>query len=208
MSSCDKVTYFDDCEKEDNGISIYDYDFNIKTIDGTSYSLKKLKGKKIMIVNLASKCGLTHQCEALEELYKTYKDQNFIVLGFPSSDFLNQEFAQNDDIKKFYRENYAISFPIMEKTSVRGNRISPLYRFLINKKNNGLTNNVVTWNYQKYLIDEDGFISMIVQPKVSPKSSKIVEWVTKEFNNRKGCRISSHSSSSDLSKESCFSLKY
>jgi glutathione peroxidase len=130
-----------------------------------------------MVVNTASKCGLTYQYEILEKMYKEYKSENFIIVGFPSNNFLWQEPGSNEQIAKFCLENYGVSFPMMEKISVRGSSIHPLYKFLTDKKKNGYKNSSVKWNFQKYLIDEDGYLVKIISPKTKPDDSSVIDWI-------------------------------
>ena len=110
------------------------HDFSVTDIYGKNFDFNNMKGKKIMVVNTASKCGLTPQYKALEKLYKEYKDKNFIVVGFPSNNFLWQEPGTNDQIAEFCKENYGVSFPMMSKISVKGSSMHPLYKFLTKKE--------------------------------------------------------------------------
>ncbi|HOU99038.1 MAG TPA: glutathione peroxidase [Bacteroidales bacterium] len=153
------------------------YDFSIKTIDGVPYDLSQLKGKKIMMVNVASKCGFTPQYEKLEMLYERYKDKNFVVIGFPANNFLNQEPGTAEEIKNFCTTKYNVSFPIMEKISVKGKDIHPLYQWLTDKTKNGVSNEPIKWNFQKFLIDENGQIALVIPPNESPMSEKIIQWI-------------------------------
>ncbi len=153
------------------------YDYKVDDIDGEPFDLKKLKGKKVMIVNTASKCGLTPQYEELEKLYKTYKDQDFIIVGFPTNDFLNQDPGSNEQIKSFCLKNYGVTFPMMSKISVKGKEKHPLYEYLTSKSLNKLEDNKVKWNFQKYLIDEKGVLVRVVDPSTSPLDTSIVQWI-------------------------------
>jgi len=153
------------------------YDYKVDDIDGEPFDLKKLKGKKVMIVNTASKCGLTPQYEELEKLYKTYKDQDFIIVGFPTNDFLNQDPGSNEQIKSFCLKNYGVTFPMMSKISVKGKEKHPLYEYLTSKALNKLEDNKVKWNFQKYLIDEKGVLVRVVDPSTSPLDASIVQWI-------------------------------
>lgn len=153
------------------------YDFSVKTIDGKPYNLSQLKGKKIMLVNVASKCGYTPQYEKLELLYERYKDKNFIVIGFPANNFLNQEPGTPEEIMTFCSTKYNVTFPIMEKISVKGKDIHPLYKWLTDKSKNGISNEPIKWNFQKFLIDEKGQIAMVIPPSESPMSEKIIQWI-------------------------------
>lgn len=153
------------------------HSFNVQDIYGNEFDFKSLKGKKVMIVNTASKCGLTYQYENLEKLYKEYKNDNFIIIGFPANNFLWQEPGSNEEIAKFCLENYGVSFPMMEKISVRGSSMHPIYKFLTEKDRNGYKDSSVKWNFQKYLIDEDGFLVKIVSPKVKPDDPVVLNWI-------------------------------
>ncbi len=167
------------CTKDKNTVSIYSQSFKVQTITGEPYDLMQLKGKKIMIVNTASKCGLTPQYEKLEALYQNYKDNNFIIIGFPANNFHSQEPGTNDEIATFCRANYGVTFPMMSKISVKGKDIHPLYQFLTQKSKNGVTDNEVAWNFQKYLIDENGYIQHVITPKTEPDDKIITDWIEK-----------------------------
>lgn len=154
------------------------HDFIVKTLDGEDFDLSSLKGKKVLVVNTASKCGLTPQYEGLETLYKTYKDDNFVVIGFPANNFLKQEPGTNEDIKAFCELNYGVSFPMMSKISVKGKNMHPVYQWLTQKSKNQFKDSKVKWNFQKYLIDENGDLVDIISPKTKPLDEKIVNWIT------------------------------
>ena len=153
------------------------YDFIVEDIDGNSYSMTQLEGKKIMIVNVASKCGLTPQYEKLEELYNKYKDDNFIIIGFPANNFKEQEPGTNEEIKEFCTLNYGVTFPIMSKISVVGDDMDPVYKWLTQKELNGVEDSSVKWNFQKYLINEKGELEFVINPWVKPNNKKIVRWI-------------------------------
>jgi glutathione peroxidase len=153
------------------------YDYKVEDINGKSFDLSTLKGKKVMIVNTASKCGLTPQYEQLEELYKKYKDQNFVIVGFPANNFMKQEPGTNDEIQSFCQKNYGVTFPMMSKISVKGNDMNPLYKFLTTKSLNKLEDNEVKWNFQKYLIDEKGNLVKVINPSTSPTDKDIIKWI-------------------------------
>ena len=110
-------------------------------------------------------------------MYKKYGSENFIIVGFPSNNFLWQEPGSNEEIAKFCSENYGVSFPMMEKISVRGSSIHPIYKFLTEKNKNGYKNSSVKWNFQKYLIDENGYLVKIIPPKTKPDDSSVVDWI-------------------------------
>ncbi|MEA4980463.1 MAG: glutathione peroxidase, partial [Petrimonas sp.] len=147
--------------------------------DGKKFDLSQFKGKKVMIVNVASKCGFTPQYELLQELYDEYKDTGFVIIGFPANNFKDQEPGSNKEIKEFCTLNYGVTFPMMEKISVAGNDQAPLYKWLTHKSENGKIDQEVTWNFQKFLIDEKGNLVDVVMPKESPKSKVILNWLTK-----------------------------
>ena len=153
------------------------YNIKVKTIDGEDFDLSTFKGKKLLVVNVASKCGLTPQYKQLEELYKEYKNQNFAVLAFPSSDFANQEYSDSQKISSFCQKNYGVTFPIFEKVSVKGKSKHFIYQWLTEKNKNGKKNVSVLWNFQKFIIDENGQWVDYFLPTTSPKSKKIVKWI-------------------------------
>lgn len=153
------------------------YDFQVKDIDGKEFDLSSLKGKKILVVNVASKCGFTPQYAQLEELYQKYKNDNFVIIGFPANNFGQQEPGSNADIKQFCTLNYGVTFPMMSKISVKGDDQAPIYKWLTNKAENGKIDQEVTWNFQKYLIDENGNLAAVYLPKVTPMDEKITSWI-------------------------------
>ncbi len=153
------------------------HQFIVTDIDGNKFDFSSLNGKKIMVVNTASRCGLTPQYEKLEELYSKYKSEGFVIVGFPSNDFLMQEPGSNEDISKFCKNNYGVSFPMMSKISVNGKKINPVYKFLTKKSLNGLKDNKVEWNFQKYLLDEKGHLVRVVAPSTQPNDQSIIDWI-------------------------------
>lgn len=153
------------------------YDFSVKDIDGNSFDLSALKGKKVLVVNTASKCGNTPQYADLEKLYKEYKDKNFVIIGFPANNFMGQEPGSNEEIKSFCTANYGVTFPMMSKISVKGKDIDPLYKWLTSKELNGVMDSDVSWNFQKYMIDETGKLAGMVPPKEKPFTDKILSWI-------------------------------
>tara|TARA_B100001094_G_scaffold145613_1_gene140991 strand:- start:1910 stop:2461 length:552 start_codon:yes stop_codon:yes gene_type:complete len=153
------------------------HQFELTNLAGEKFNMSSLKGKKIMIVNTASKCGLTYQYEILEKLYNDFKSENFVIVGFPSNNFLWQEPGSNEDIAKFCLENYGVSFPMMEKVSVRGSKMHPLYKFLTDKNKNGYKDSSVKWNFQKYLIDENGYLVKIISSRVKPDDPSVLDWI-------------------------------
>lgn len=154
------------------------YDFKVTTLEGKEFDFSSLKGKKIIIVNTASKCGNTPQYADLEQLYKLYSGKNFEIIGFPANNFFHQEPGTNNEIREFCTRNYGVTFPMMSKISVKGKDIHPLYLWLTNKKYNGVLDSEVKWNFQKYLIDENGSIAKVIPPKTNPLDTVIINWIT------------------------------
>ena len=154
------------------------HQFKVADIYGNIFDFSQLKGKKVMIVNTASKCGLTYQYEALQKLYSQYKDLNFVIVGFPSNDFLWQEPGSNDEIIDFCEQNYGVTFPMMSKITVKGTKKHPIYQFLTQKSKNNFKDSRVTWNFQKYLVNKQGRVEKIISPRTRPDSEEIVSWIT------------------------------
>ena len=155
------------------------YQFTVEDINGKPFALADLKGKKVMIVNTASKCGLTPQYKELEALYQQYKDKDFIIIGFPANNFLGQEPGSNKQIASFCSINYGVTFPMMSKISVKGKNMHPLYQFLTQKSKNGVEDSKVKWNFQKYLIGRDGKLEKVIDPKTLPSSDEVKQWIEK-----------------------------
>ena len=153
------------------------YDFKVETISGDTLDLASLKGKKVMIVNTASKCGLTPQFEQLEQLYKEFKDQNFVIIGFPTNDFMGQDPGSNEEIAEFCQMNYGVTFPMMAKIVVKGKEKHPLYQYLTEKSQNKIDDFDIEWNFQKFLINENGSIDKVISPRVLPNAPEIVDWI-------------------------------
>jgi len=153
------------------------HQFTVTDINGKDFKLSKLKGKKVMIVNVASKCGLTPQYEQLQSLYETYGPDKFVIVGFPANNFLWQEPGTNEEIMSFCSTKYNVTFPMMGKISVKGKDKHPLYKFLTTKSDNGLSDEGVSWNFQKFLIDENGILVKVVSPRTEPISPEIVNWL-------------------------------
>jgi len=156
------------------------YDFKVEDIDGNSFDFNTLKGKKVMIVNTASKCGFTPQYKLLQSLYETYGGEKFTIIGFPANNFLGQEPGSNDDIAEFCEKKYGVTFPMMAKISVKGDDMHPLYQWLASKEKNGVMDSKVSWNFQKYLIDETGKLADIVKPATKPDDPQIVDWLKQQ----------------------------
>jgi glutathione peroxidase len=153
------------------------HDFQATTITGEEISLSNFKGKKILVVNVASKCGLTPQYKELQELYDTYSDKNFVILGFPANNFLSQEPGTDEEIAQFCEVNYGVTFPIMSKISVKGDDIHPIYDWLTDEEQNGVWSGNISWNFQKFLIDEEGKFVKTLGPRTSPLDKEITDWI-------------------------------
>lgn len=153
------------------------YQFTVTDLYGKTFDFASLKGKKVMIVNTASKCGLTPQYKLLEALYEKYKDRNFVIVGFPANNFAQQEPGSNSEIAEFCQQNYGVSFPMMSKISVKGDDQHPIYKYLTTKAENGLQDSEVKWNFQKYLIDENGYLVKVIPPRTLPDSPEIISWI-------------------------------
>jgi len=153
------------------------YDFTVKDITGKDYPLSQLKGKKVLVVNTASKCGFTPQYEGLQELYEKYGDDDFMIIGFPANNFFKQEPGSDEEIATFCSQNYGVTFPMMSKISVKGKDQHPLYRWLTSISENGVENSKVSWNFQKYMIDEEGKLVGNFSPKTKPDNEKLVSWI-------------------------------
>ncbi|MDK7374970.1 glutathione peroxidase [Weeksella sp. HMSC059D05] len=158
--------------------TIYQYSF--EDINGETFNFADLKGKKILIINTASKCGFTSQFETLEKIYKQYKDQNFVIVGFPSDNFLNQEYDDNKKIAEFCQLNYGVTFPMMSKSDVKGKNQNQIFSFLTQKELNGVEDAKVGWNFHKFLINEDGTLETNYPSKVTPDSKEIIGWIEKK----------------------------
>ncbi len=156
-------------------VSLHEY--AVEDINGDTYDFSKLKGKKVMVVNTASKCGLTPQYEALEALYKTYESRNFTIVAFPSNNFMGQEPGSDAEILTFCKKNYGVTFPLMSKVDVKGKDKCSVYKFLTEKYLNGLQDSQVKWNFQKYLIDEKGFLIKVISPRTAPNDPEIIAWI-------------------------------
>lgn len=156
------------------------YDYEVETIDGETISLSQFKGQKVMIVNTASKCGYTPQYAQLQELYEKYKDEGFVIIGFPSNDFLKQEPGTNEEIAEFCQKNYGVTFLMMAKVSVKGEDMAPIYKYLTSAELNGKKDSKVKWNFQKYLIGTDGKLEEMYYSKVVPTDAVITQWIEKK----------------------------
>ena len=153
------------------------YDYTVQDIDGEEVSMEMFKGKKILLVNVASKCGYTPQYEELQKLYDKYSQKDFVVVAFPANNFMKQEPGSNSEIKAFCTEEYGVTFPVMSKISVKGEDQAPIYTWLTTKELNGVEDSKVKWNFQKYCIDEEGNLVTSFEPSVSPMDKNITFWI-------------------------------
>ncbi|MBO0360077.1 glutathione peroxidase [Hymenobacter sp. BT186] len=153
------------------------YDFTVKTIDGKDMKLSQFKGKKLLIVNTASKCGYTPQYKELEELSKKYAGK-VTVLGFPSDSF-KQELSSDEEVASFCEKNYGVTFPLFSTVAVKGDEAAPLYKFLADKTKNGAVGEAPNWNFCKYLVDEQGHVVAFYPSKVKPLSDELVAAILK-----------------------------
>ena len=153
------------------------YQFKVQDLSGDTFDFASLKGKKVMIVNTASKCGLTPQYKDLEAIYKEYKDKGFVIVGFPANNFASQEPGTNKEIETFCQQNYGVTFPMMDKVSVKGDDMCEVYKFLTQKSKNGLQDSEVEWNFQKYLINEKGELVKVIKPRTLPTDPEVINWI-------------------------------
>ncbi len=154
------------------------YDFKVESLDGGTIDFSAFKGKKIMIVNTASKCGYTPQYEDLQAMYEKYKGK-LVIVGFPANDFMHQEPGTNEEIAGFCKKNYGVTFPMAAKISVKGDDMAPIYHWLTEKDYNKYDNTSVKWNFQKYLIDEKGNLVAMFSPKEKPNSAEVIAAIEK-----------------------------
>jgi glutathione peroxidase len=152
------------------------YDFKVPSLDGKSIDLAKYKGKKILIVNTASKCGFTPQYKDLETLYETYKGK-LVILGFPANNFKQQEPGSNAEISEFCTKNYGVTFPMAEKVSVKGDDIHPLFKYLTEEAAKMGVEDPIKWNFTKFLIDENGKLLAVFPSKINPMSEEVTKYL-------------------------------
>jgi glutathione peroxidase len=150
-------------------------DFTMKSIDGDDVKLDAYSGKVLMLVNVASKCGYTPQYRGLESVYKKYKEQGLVVMGFPANNFFWQEPGTDEEIKMFCSTKYNVTFPMFAKISVKGDKIHPLYKFLTSKQTNPEFGGSISWNFNKFLIDRTGKVVARFSSKDVPESEKVVQ---------------------------------
>jgi len=154
------------------------YDFTLPSIDGKPTPLATYKGKVLLVVNVASRCGYTPQYKALEALYEKYKDKGLVILGFPANNFGAQEPGTNQEIKTFCSRNYNVSFPMYAKVSVKGDDQTPLYQYLTQKTDSKITGDI-KWNFTKFLVDRNGNVVQRFEPAVTPDSAEVISAVEK-----------------------------
>jgi len=152
------------------------HSFKVASIDGGQIDFSSFKGKKILVVNTASKCGYTPQYEALEKVYKQYKDK-LVIVGFPCNQFGGQEPGSNEEIQSFCKARYGVTFPLSTKVDVKGDNIAPIYKWLCNKSENGVLDASIAWNFNKFLLDENGKMIAYFPSKVTPDSEEILKYL-------------------------------
>ena len=160
------------------------HEFTLNSIDGQPTPLAQFKGKAVLIVNVASRCGFTPQYVGLEAVYQKYKDKGLVVLGFPANNFLWQEPGTNEEIKAFCSTKYRVTFPMFAKVSVKGGNQAPLYQFLTDKKANPSTGGAVAWNFTKFLADRNGKVIARFGSKVAPESPELVKAIEAALSSR------------------------
>jgi glutathione peroxidase len=152
------------------------HSFKVKSIEGKTIDFSKFKGKKILVVNTASKCGYTPQYEQLEKVYEQYKDK-LVIVGFPANNFGAQEPGTDEEIDQFCKARFGVKFPLASKISVKGDDTAPLYKWLTSKEENGVLDAVIKWNFNKFLLDENGKMIAYFDSKVLPDSEEILKYV-------------------------------
>ena len=161
-----------------NIIIIVIYNFKIKALDGSTIDFSKYKGKKILIVNTASMCGFTPQYEGLEKLYESHKN-NLVIVGFPSDNFGNQEYHSDDSISTFCRKDHGVTFPLTTRVDVKGPNATPVFKYLCSKSENGVLDAEISWNFNKFIIDENGKLLQHFESKVTPESDELLKYIDK-----------------------------
>jgi glutathione peroxidase len=151
------------------------YDFTMSSIDGAAAPLSSFKGKVVLLVNVASKCGYTPQYAGLEKLYEAYKDRGLVIVGVPANNFGSQEPGTNEEIKTFCSRNYNVTFPMMSKVSVKGADTAPLYQYLTDKSANSKTGGEIKWNFTKFLVDKNGNVINRFEPAVTPDAGELIK---------------------------------
>jgi glutathione peroxidase len=153
------------------------HDFSARTITGKILDFSTLKGKKVLIVNTATECSLTPQFKKMQELYEEYGGDDFEIIAFPCNDFGSQEPGTNQQINEFCTKKYGVSFTLMEKISIKGDDMHPIYRWLTSSEENGTLNAKVIWNFQKFLVDEEGQVIESLSPITGVQNRRIIEWL-------------------------------
>lgn len=167
---------------EEKSDTVSPLDFRVQTIDGKEVDLAQYRGKAVLIVNVASKCGLTPQYEQLQALYAKYKERGLVILGFPANNFMAQEPGTNDEIKTFCKENYGVEFDMFAKISVAGEDIAPLYAFLTSEEKNGQFAGPIKWNFTKFLVNREGKVVARFEPRTKPDAPAVIETIEKTLN--------------------------
>jgi len=162
------------------------HDFTLNSIDGQATPLASYKGKVVLLVNVASRCGYTPQYSALESVYEKYKDRGLVIVGIPANNFGAQEPGTNEEIKTFCATKYQVTFPMMSKVSVKGEDITPLYQFLTDKAANPQTAGEIKWNFTKFLVGPDGRVITRFEPAVTPDSPEVTSAIEKALASLKG----------------------
>lgn len=171
----------DDAKGEPALAEMSPLEFKVKNINGEEVDLAAYKGKVVLIVNVASKCGLTPQYEQLQQLHEKYKDQGLAILGFPANNFGSQEPGTNDEIKGFCQQNYGVTFDMFSKISVKGDDKAPLYAFLTSEEKNGQFAGEILWNFTKFLVGKSGAVSARFDPKTRPDAAEVIEKIESEL---------------------------
>jgi len=161
------------------------FDFTLSSIDGAPTPLASFKGKIVLLVNVASRCGFTPQYSALESVYEKYKDRGLVIVGIPANNFGSQEPGTNQEIKTFCTTKYKVSFPMMSKVSVKGDDITPLYQFLTDKSTHPKTGGEIQWNFTKFLVGPDGRVITRFEPEVTPDSPEVIAAIERALSNLK-----------------------
>ena len=152
------------------------YDFKIKSLDGSTINFADYKGKTILVVNTASMCGFTPQYAGLEKLYEEHKN-TLVIVGFPSDNFGGQEYKDDKDIKSFCQKNFGVSFPLTTRVDVKGDNITPVFKYLCNKSENGVLDAEISWNFNKFIIDENGNLIAHFDSKIKPDSPELLKYI-------------------------------
>ena len=155
------------------------YDFSLRDIDHKEINLSQYRGKVVLVVNVASRCGYTPQYEGLQKVYMKYRDRGFVILGFPANNFMAQEPGTDEEIKTFCSAKYNVTFPIFSKISVKGDDIHPLYKYLTSKETDPEFGGDIKWNFSKFLVDKSGKIIARFEPKVTPESDPVIQAIEK-----------------------------